>query len=250
MFRMLKLVFMKIMRLKEYFLAKPLIDRILFIISPTLFLTSYNKEKHFYSEKDGFTKKENITQDNRIKAGKEIKKWTTRYLVASLSIFIISLTANIFLNRHMINIFFYILIIFIFWFSSSRIIEGVYALGKDAFSYIDNKINKRTELTAKERLCLLLKNYLEIIINFGLMYYTVQFFNFNNGQLCKTYNKGWLEIFDCVYFSFVTITTLGYGEILPINYLPKLLVIVELCCGLFLIVVTFGLYSSYGNNRT
>ena len=42
-----------------------------------------------------------------------------------------------------------------------------------------------------------------------------------------------LNIFEGIYFSVVTITTLGYGEILPLNWWGQLLVIFETLLGVF-----------------
>jgi hypothetical protein len=45
-----------------------------------------------------------------------------------------------------------------------------------------------------------------------------------------------LSLFDFVYFSFVTITTLGYGDVTPVSGLAKALVIVEIVGGLWLLL--------------
>jgi hypothetical protein len=46
---------------------------------------------------------------------------------------------------------------------------------------------------------------------------------------------------DFVYFSFVTIATLGYGDISPLNPLPQALVILESIIGVLLVVVYLGI---------
>jgi len=45
-----------------------------------------------------------------------------------------------------------------------------------------------------------------------------------------------------VYFSFVTITTLGYGDISPIHIFPQVLVVLETLAGLGLIVFYLGMF--------
>lgn len=48
----------------------------------------------------------------------------------------------------------------------------------------------------------------------------------------------WLENFaEAVYFSFVTITTLGYGDILPVQPLPRFLVLMEAIVGVFYMAI-------------
>jgi voltage-gated potassium channel len=48
----------------------------------------------------------------------------------------------------------------------------------------------------------------------------------------------WLENFaEAVYFSFVTITTLGYGDISPVQPLPRFLVLMEAIVGVFYMAI-------------
>ncbi len=47
--------------------------------------------------------------------------------------------------------------------------------------------------------------------------------------------------FDFAYFSFVTITTLGYGDIAPLHSFPRVLVIIETLMGMSLCIVYFGI---------
>lgn len=46
------------------------------------------------------------------------------------------------------------------------------------------------------------------------------------------------NIFDCIYFSVVTVTTLGYGDISPSGFIQKFLVVLETLLGVF----AFGLF--------
>jgi hypothetical protein len=46
---------------------------------------------------------------------------------------------------------------------------------------------------------------------------------------------------DFTYFSFVTITTLGYGDIHPASVLARWFSVVEACCGLFFVAVLLAL---------
>lgn len=53
-----------------------------------------------------------------------------------------------------------------------------------------------------------------------------------------------------LYFSFVTLTTLGYGDILPLTEYAEMLVVLESVPGQFyLAVLVAGLVSSYLSDR-
>jgi hypothetical protein len=62
-----------------------------------------------------------------------------------------------------------------------------------------------------------------------------------------------LSLFRAVYFSFVTITTLGYGDIVPLGgtfmgYIAQLLVMLELVVGLYFLLIILATVASWGNS--
>ncbi len=75
-----------------------------------------------------------------------------------------------------------------------------------------------------------------IITSFAGMYLYTN--SVGSGVLCLT------SELDALYFSFVTITTLGYGDYLPITNTGKLLVMFELGSGLLLLFGIFPLLIS------
>jgi hypothetical protein len=74
---------------------------------------------------------------------------------------------------------------------------------------------------------LLFINYIEINISFSLIYYWLG---------CV---KGMESKFDAVYFSFVTFTTLGYGDFLPNSPAAKFTVILEVLVMLMFVFLFF-----------
>jgi Ion channel len=69
---------------------------------------------------------------------------------------------------------------------------------------------------------------------FGALYSSTRF-AFNTGSR--------LARFDAVYFSFVTMTTVGYGDIFPTSHLSRVIVMCELITGLYFfstLLVTFA----------
>jgi len=85
---------------------------------------------------------------------------------------------------------------------------------------------------------LLFLGYLEVIIGFAILYlYSNSLvFNLNENHQPVTLAK------DALYFSTVTITTLGYGDILPISDIGKNLVIIETLVGISLIVYALAIF--------
>lgn len=75
--------------------------------------------------------------------------------------------------------------------------------------------------------------YLICIPAFALLYWALPADSFRT--LYDTGDNWLYGLFQCLYFSVVTITTLGYGDICPIGILAKLIVICETCFGMIVI---------------
>lgn len=91
------------------------------------------------------------------------------------------------------------------------------------------------QLENHDRLILSFRSYFELIINFSIIYFL----------LPSIYWKGQessLNIIEATYFSGVTITTLGYGDISPILWFSQFLSVFEVLCGFTLIVVCLAVY--------
>lgn len=86
-----------------------------------------------------------------------------------------------------------------------------------------------------DRLVLSFKSYFELLINFSIIYHLLPYEYWKDS--CSQ-----LSLVDSLYFSGVTITTLGYGDISPIHWFPKFLTVFEVLCGFSLIVVCFAVY--------
>lgn len=83
-----------------------------------------------------------------------------------------------------------------------------------------------------------------IIILFGLTFYHLD----SIGVDINLFNKK-LDRFDAIYFSLVTITTLGYGDILPMNIYAKLLVMFELVIGMWFLITTIPIAISVQKDK-
>ncbi|WP_280570852.1 potassium channel family protein [Chromohalobacter sp. 296-RDG] len=86
-----------------------------------------------------------------------------------------------------------------------------------------------------DRLRLSFRSYFELMANFAILYLVTPL-DFWEG--CRMPGGIW----ESIYFSGVTITTLGYGDITPSHWFPQFLTVFEVLCGFVLIVVCFAIY--------
>ncbi|MEH6458224.1 MAG: potassium channel family protein [Cocleimonas sp.] len=135
------------------------------------------------------------------------------------------------------------IIIFIWaYFVLSRCNEIFWAFLKDAFDKMDDLNVSNSTLSPSERIKLSLKSYLELIINFSILYMLLP-------KSCEVWGSRAPEnIAEALYFSGVTITTLGYGDISPRHWWPQLLSVYEVFCGFILLIVCFAIYAGRLHN--
>jgi voltage-gated potassium channel len=136
------------------------------------------------------------------------------------------------------------LISLIIWgyFLMSRNNEIFIAFLNDAFDKLNHPMNNSTNLSISDRIILSLKSYLELIINFAIVYFLLpmKFWKDNNFPD---------DIESSIYFSGVTITTLGYGDISPCHWFPQFLTVYEVFCGFILLIVCFTIYTNMNNHK-
>lgn len=116
------------------------------------------------------------------------------------------------------------------YYGLSRTIEIFIAFTFDAHDKLARK-PRRSDLRPTERVQMVMKSYFGLIIYFAVAYHALPA-NFEEPL------SGW----QAIYFSGVTITTLGYGDIHPDGELGQGLVLVEVLLGLFLLVVSIASY--------
>jgi voltage-gated potassium channel len=119
----------------------------------------------------------------------------------------------------------------------SRCNEIFYAFLRDAFDHL-NGLPARTDFTPFERVKLATRSYLEVALDFGIVYFFLPSSWFSNA---------FRSIIHAVYFSGITMTTVGYGDIAPLQPFSQLLVLYEVVIGLVLAVITIAIY--IGSNR-
>lgn len=100
-------------------------------------------------------------------------------------------------------------------------------------------------------LCAAAANYLTMGFVWGFAYSLVAKFDphafaFATGDPQRT-----LQRFEAVYFSFVTLTTVGYGDVLPVSHAARMLSILEAIAGVFyLAILVSRLVSLYSGNSS
>ena len=122
------------------------------------------------------------------------------------------------------------------FFAFSRPNEIFFAFLRDAVAKVNGE-RPKSDLSIADRITLALKSYVELILNFANMYYIFPVSWFDD-----KFDSYW----HALYFSGVTITTLGYGDIAPVFWIPRLLTVYEVLCGFILLIVSFAIYAGLG----
>jgi hypothetical protein len=124
------------------------------------------------------------------------------------------------------------------WFSVSRCNEIFFAFYRDANRHLD-EAPSTTTLTSGQRIQMAMRSYIGLTVNFAIIYYFVPCKCF---LPCALYNRPFNNFVEALYFSGVTIATLGYGDIIPIHPVSQLLSIYEVFSGILLVVVALAVY--------
>lgn len=91
-------------------------------------------------------------------------------------------------------------------------------------------------------IALFLINVSEVISIYAILY-----LSFGVIGYCK--NKVIQKPFEALYFSIITISTTGFGDIIPINRCGRILVFSEIAIGILLLVIFFGIFISRWKSR-
>jgi len=147
-------------------------------------------------------------------------------------------------DNYFMLIFGFLWIFVTFVWTISRILEISYAFFNDAHTHLEKPKKDKIETNLKypDRIRLAMYSYIELILLFGSLYYVLSAVNISAYKVLSTETA--LDIINAIYFSGVTITTLGYGDISPNIFISKMLVIFEVLSGFTLVIVSFTVYVS------
>lgn len=87
-------------------------------------------------------------------------------------------------------------------------------------------------------LLLLMLNFFEIILGFAILYLATESIGYSNS------NEAISTPIEALYFSTVTITTLGFGDIQPILKIGQKLAMLEVLSGFILVILVIGVFIS------
>jgi voltage-gated potassium channel len=121
----------------------------------------------------------------------------------------------------------------------SRCNEIFYAFLADALDQME-RVEPRTALTPVERVKFAVRSYVEVVCDFGIIYFLFPAYYFS---------QPFRSIVHAVYFSGVTLSTVGYGDVTPSRPLTQFLVLYEVAIGLVLVVITLATYVSLVGQR-
>lgn len=126
----------------------------------------------------------------------------------------------------------------------SRCNEIFMAFLKDVFDKLSTIKRNKNGLEYYERIQLALRSYIELIINYGILYFFVDCYGYFIFSQSGMFNQPLKDVFNALYFSVITIVSLGYGDYAPTHPMTKFLVIYEVMNGMLLLVVSFTVYVS------
>ncbi|WP_297597770.1 potassium channel family protein [uncultured Cetobacterium sp.] len=113
--------------------------------------------------------------------------------------------------------------------------------------YVFSDFLRRKRKVVPSDVIVVITTYITITISFGLLYTVLSLFN--KVPVFHGISRELPEIefyFKHIYFSFITITTVGYGDIYPLTTLSQFIVVVEIITGLLLTNVILGLVIGSG----
>lgn len=123
--------------------------------------------------------------------------------------------------------------ILIAFYALSRCNEIAYAFYRDALSRLGAE-QAGSDLSAVDRIRMAMRSYVGLGLNFAAIYYFM--------PVGGLFNKPPASFFDAIYFSGVTLSTLGYGDVVPMRALSKALAMYEVFAGILLVGVAIATY--------
>ncbi|MBC2852593.1 MULTISPECIES: potassium channel family protein [Cetobacterium] len=113
--------------------------------------------------------------------------------------------------------------------------------------YVFADFFRRRRKVVPKDVVVVITTYITIAISFGLLYTVLSLFSSTPVFNGITQDLPQIEFyFKHIYFSFITITTVGYGDVYPLTMLAQFLVVVEIITGIVLTNVILGLVIGSG----
>ncbi|MGL5053917.1 MAG: potassium channel family protein [Cetobacterium sp.] len=113
--------------------------------------------------------------------------------------------------------------------------------------YVVNDFFRRKRKIVASDVTVVMTTYITLAISFGLLYTLLSLFSVE--PVFHGINRdipGFEFYFKHIYFSFITITTIGYGDIYPLKSIAQFFVVLEIITGIILTNVILGLVIGSG----
>lgn len=191
--------------------------------SPTLFVSSYYKKRA-------------LTPKDR---GKRVRFLNKTYFTIACLLFAGIMIVHQLGMMNQLPCF--LVVLYIFW-CLSRVNEIFMAFIKDVFDKLNPRKRKKNGLEYYERIALALRSFVELVLNYAMLYYILDTYFVRYGFWEGLFNQPLQDPLTALYFSLITIVSIGYGDYYPIQDISKLLIMYEIINGLLLLVVSFTVY--------
>ena len=133
------------------------------------------------------------------------------------------------------------------WIAAIGMVTGVFFVGLVISSILGSML--KSEGVDREMIYMAILLYLLAALMWAFLYTFLELVDPASFNVDLDQSKGYLLVFQ--YYSFVTISTLGYGDITPVTEVARAFSVLEAVCGqLYLVVVVAWLVGMHVSNRS
>ena len=133
------------------------------------------------------------------------------------------------------------------WIAAIGMVTGVLFVGMVISNILGSML--KSEGVDREMIYMAILLYLLAALMWAFLYTFLELVDPASFNVDLDQSKGYLLVFQ--YYSFVTITTLGYGDITPVTEVARAFSVLEAVCGqLYLVVVVAWLVGIHVSNRS
>lgn len=134
------------------------------------------------------------------------------------------------------------------WYNNKIIVFIAIYLSMGTLSYVINLIVLQPEYSKPgsyiRSIISFAFNYIQIILCFAVIYMAMNSDSFSYGA------NGAHDVVHMVYYSFISATTIGFGDITPISTMAIILIILQICISMLFLYIVFATFVANIGQRT